>query len=462
YNTTTCQPGPAWTGGWDVMINAATPFTVRVTSDPLRADTDADGISDLAERQLAQQTDPTKRVDRDNRPYHPRVANRSPIAVYASVDREYVRPGDTVRFDTTVVADVPTAPSILDVTLPPAFGPLPAPALLDFRPFSFNGSQTVTRQFDLTVQPGAQSQEASIAADVRARLADTGPVPLSWDALIPQPLGSVSQPARRSAAAPARPDRQDSHLISGLLSDSATRGGNGAIQTNAIPGGQSTLLENGNNNTTALRGATAPDIACNDFGVCMVVWDEHEPCNTHTIHYLKVDASGESGGIEPVIYWVSDYNDTNPADGGYELLWNPLTNGSRDMGTGAQRGPNANGFPIQIEVCSEGRIDIYEADTETITNDPSSMDLIGSSRRLGPDNFNLEDGLLIGYTRDGIVSSVTLSESMPRKNLDTIRGAVVGPTGDVIRPSFPIPSALPTSQTKSHNFHPVVASDGWG
>ena len=64
------------------------------------------------------------------------------------------------------------------------------------------------------------------------------------------------------------------------------------------------------------------------------------------------------------------------------------------------------------------------------------------------------------YTRSGIQTEVSLFESMPRKNLDTVRGALVGPTGNVLRSSFAIPAALPTTQAKSHNFQPAVASDG--
>jgi hypothetical protein len=35
-----------WAGGWQVTINASTPFTVWVSSDPLNPDSDGAGISD--------------------------------------------------------------------------------------------------------------------------------------------------------------------------------------------------------------------------------------------------------------------------------------------------------------------------------------------------------------------------------------------------------------------------------
>ncbi|MCB0072377.1 MAG: hypothetical protein KDE20_12995, partial [Caldilineaceae bacterium] len=277
---------------------------------------------------------------------------------------------------------------------------------------------------------------------------------------VPQTLGSASQPVRFSTAAAPLPDRTDTFVASALLSSSDAREGVGSIQANAMPGGQSSLLEHGNNNADALRGATAPEMACNAGGVCMVVWDQHERCTTHTIEYLEVDDGGGEGRIEPVIYWIADYYDTNPADGGYKLVWNPLVNGIRDLPAGVRVGPNANGFPIEIEACGEGRIDIYEADTETITDNPSNLDLIGSSLRIIPGNFAYPNGSWWVYTRSGFQTRVALFESMPRMNLDTVRGALVGPTGNVLRPSFAIPAALPTSQAKSHNFQPAVASDG--
>ncbi len=463
YNTTTCQPGNLWAGGWDVTINAATPFTVRVTSNPNVADSDGDGISDLAEKQLAQHPDPAKRLDDENRPYHPGVYNSSPIAIFLAADRRYVQPGGSVIVTNTVVSAVELAPSVLDVTAPAALGGTQAPALLGFDPLTFSGAQTVTHLTALTAQPGLGTQSVAITSSVRARLMDTGPSTLGWEPIVSQPVGAATPLMRYGAAAAPPTDRQDSFLLAALLSESADRGGNGAIQTNAIPGGQAGTLDNGADNTAALRGATAPDIACNLGGNCMVVWDQHERCNTLTINYLSVIAAADqSGGIEPVIYWIADYNDTDPADGGYQLLWNPLINNSRDMGSGEQSGPGANGFPLTVNVCGDGRLDVYEADTETITNDPSNLDLIGSTLRLGPDNRTIDPNSTSRFRSDGITSVVDLNMSMPRKNLDTIRGALVGPTGAVVRASFAIPSAFPVSERESHNFRPVVASDGFG
>lgn len=468
YDTTNCLAGPGWQGGWDVTINARTPFVVRVTANPLQSDSDGDGIDDLAERQLAQHSDPTKRVDDENRPYHPGVFNSSPIKVYPSTDKAYVRPGDSVNYTNTVIAQVEIVPSILDVTLPSAFGPSPAPALLNFDPLTFHGAQTVTHQSLLTAQPGLQTQIVSIDSSVRARLMDTGPATPAWDPIIPESLGNTSYTVRSSSAVPWFQDRQDAFQISALLSNSANRGGLGVIQNNAIPSGVSTQIENGTNNTTALRGAAAPDIACNAAGNCMVVWDQHELCNTLTINSMFVRSEADqSGGSEPAIYYIADPNDFNPLDGGYQLLWNPLDppNAGSGLHDGDRRGPNQNGFPLTRNFCAPGRIDIYEADTDRVSMDPNPaltdwahMDFIGSGPVFQADT-PADPNITWNFTRSGITTNIDLDVTIPHKNLDRVMAAVVGPTGQIVRPSFVVQPEF-DSLLGTHDFNPVVASDG--
>jgi uncharacterized repeat protein (TIGR01451 family) len=50
-----CGPLNDWSGGWDIVykMDAGTQLTTRVTSDPLAADTDADGLNDSQERTFA-------------------------------------------------------------------------------------------------------------------------------------------------------------------------------------------------------------------------------------------------------------------------------------------------------------------------------------------------------------------------------------------------------------------------
>ncbi len=471
YNTTTCEATGDWRGGWDVTINAPTPFVVRVTSNPLVADSDGDGISDLAERQLAQHPDPAKRVDDQNRPYHPTVFNSSPIAIYPITDREFVRPGGTFHLTHTVVSEVGLAPSILDLTLPSIFGPSPNPVLLDFNATSFPDGQTFSEHMELDVPPEVSTQSVTIGSSVRARLGDSGLPLLGWEPLVLNPLGAASPSVRYAAAAAPLLDRADTHLVSAVLSPSA-RGTVGVIQTNAIPGGEAGQLINDSGSIFTRRGDAPPDIACNLGGDCMVVWEQHEPCNTLTIHSFSVVREADhSGGSEPAIYFVADPNDTNPADGGYTLLWNPFDAENNGIGlrAGDQRGPNANGLPITLDICGPGRIDLYESDTDPdkIPIDPvadtnwADMDFVASGPVFDANGL-VNDSATWNYRTADNSTEINLSVTLPRKNFERIKGALVGPTGQVIRPAFDIPSPISPHLQLSNQFRPVVASDGFG
>ena len=156
--------------GWNVTINGTTSFTVRVTGDPRQADSDADGLSDTAERTLALHSDPAQRVDRENRPYHPRVHNSPPILVYPEVDDpdRFVQPGQRLLYTTTMVREIPLDRNgQLSVTMSPA---IQAPATYQF---DF-ASSTVVQQTALTVLASASTQNAAINSRVQGQLPNNG------------------------------------------------------------------------------------------------------------------------------------------------------------------------------------------------------------------------------------------------------------------------------------------------
>src|SRR5262249_22977018 len=132
YNA--CQPTGNWSGGWGVTINATTPFTVRVTSKPTINDSDGDGVSELAERQLAGQ------LDSQNHPYHPDALNSAPIAIYTDATKRFVLPGENLIYTTTVVANTAVNPGILEVIAPTQLGGAHPIYGLYFDPANFNGS----------------------------------------------------------------------------------------------------------------------------------------------------------------------------------------------------------------------------------------------------------------------------------------------------------------------------------
>ncbi len=296
YNTSSCQPTNAWSGGWSVTINDTTPFALRVSSDPTRADSDGDSISDLAEKQLWESSDPAQRVDKLNQPWHPTVPNVSPLAVFVDVNDadRFVAVGQTMIYTTTATASVPLAPSVLDVNAPAAVGGPIAPAILPFDSATFNREQTVSSQFAFPVPAVSDGQPLDFTSSVRARLAAGNAAPFAWDHTSSVPLtylGGTAQPVRSMAAVPFTKDRQDSYLMSTLTSDSTAPGGNGQLLYDRIPSGIASVVP-----TTggALKmGTTAADIACNDRRTCLMVHDSGTTNGLFSsVRVVEIDAVG--------------------------------------------------------------------------------------------------------------------------------------------------------------------------
>jgi len=445
--------------GWDVTINGATSFTLRVTSNPNQGDSDADSISDQAERQLALDANPAgapgARLDSENRPYHPNVPNAAPLAVYTKTDDSdgYVRPGASVRYTTTVVASVAMAPGVLDVSAPAAILGAPAPAALGFDPNTFNTTQTVEQAALLTVAANA-SGELGLTSTARTRLAAgaTG-APWVWDpATTETALGSFAsgKAPRFIAATAATADRQDSYRFAGMASTALTgdNGGLGDIWSFDIPGGGARTLESDTDTTTsppladnaALRGTTSPAIACNNAGVCLAVWPEYKNCNTVTINSLKVVSAGSdtNGGIEPVITFG------NSTSGEHWLWYWGNGGGTADLHAGDQRGPNAHGFPVTREFCGSAPIYVWESDEP-------SYEPVGNFSPPAGDFVNR----VVSFSGSG--HTIELDITIPEKKLHAITGRIIGQDGTIQLANLAVTAATPADEGNSG---PVVASDG--
>lgn len=294
YNTSTCQPTGNWSGGWNVTINAATPFTVRVAADPAASDTDNDGLSDLAEYQLAQHADPAQRLDNQNRPYHPGVFNTPPVSIYTTADKRFVAPGQSLIYTTTVVANTALAPGVLDVTVPTQLGnvtPLRFP--LGFDPLTFSIAQTVTNQTNLTAQAGLNTQSIVLNSTMHTRLAPTASTPLQWDVSGAQSLASTAQLVAGVRAA-ANANQADNFLLGiNTRQSSGVPGSPGQVRVDAIPSGGSSTPFTAAPPATSVSGAPA-DVACNSSGLCLAVWDEqNNTAQPSQIRAALVDANGQ-------------------------------------------------------------------------------------------------------------------------------------------------------------------------
>ena len=459
YDPTTGAPTGEWTGGWEVTINAATPFTMRVSSDPFRADSDGDGVSDLAERQLAQHSDPAQRIDNQNRPYHPRVPNTPPLAIFVATDDAdgYLAPGQSLRYTSTVVANTAVAPGVLNVTAPSVLGGAINPLALGFDPLTFTTAQTVTQAINLAVAGNVGTQPARLTSTASTRLPNTGAGGWSFTPpVFEAPLGGFVPPtvASFSAVTASRPDRQDNYLLSALAIQPVVGLplGLGDILAYSLPGGSVRAIENDNNNTNAILHDLPPGMATNAQGDTLAAWSYNRWCNTVTINSLKVVTAGAdhgTGGIEPFITF-------QPATGGEEQIWYWTygTGGSNDVVSNTQFGPNAAGFPITRSYCGgPGTLRVYESDGPV--NDPSQNTRVGTSRLV---SLAPRDDVLT-FTGDGHTIEVHIT--VPTVDQHRIAGALLGPDGEIKRSINFLTPFLPTND-KIENFGPAVASNGNG
>jgi hypothetical protein len=452
--------------GWDVVINGLTPLTIRVISDPAIPDSDNDGLSDQAERALANDPTPANRIDKENRPYHPNVFNTPPVAIFlATNDGDgFLGHNQTLIYTTTVVAHQALAPGTLQVTPPSELGSAPDPYALFFDPLTFSGSQTVTQQTNFTVGGGAG--EIVLNSTVNTRLPGSGATWAWSPATTEAGLGSFSggKVPTFIQGVPSTADRQDSYRLIGQTAvDSLSFFARGDVWTFDLPGGASRTLEDDLDRTTepdrfdnaALRSNTAPAVSCNAAGVCMAVWSELSQCSTITIDWLRVDTAGAdhgTSGIEPIIFFVADGADTDPTNGGYELLWTPGgAGGGDDMTSGTQRGPNANNFPITRSFCTPARLELYETDGIN----PPDINWATQTRIAGYDLTTTSGAREVTFSGDGHVIRLSLTggvDPSPR-----LAAALLAPDGTIQRPQFAV--TAPTGDSDGDST-PLVATDG--
>ena len=478
-----------YTGGVDVRINGIVPLTIHVSSDPNLLDSDNDGVSDSAEFKLAKDNRVDAdgkliRLDDNNVPYNPLVVNKPPIRIYLTSDAaasRYVKPGQQFIYTTTVVATAPLDPGVLDISVLDSNGA--ASNLLGMTNqrygLLFSTSPTITQQTNFTANGNGA---VSVNNTVRTQLEGSGLGAWTW-----QPTnggswsftGQHNQP-RFTVAAPTTLDRPDQYLMTTkAMPPYIDYGSQGDIKTQHIPSGHTEAVDvdTGSLGLTYLYAPSTPDIACNEDGVCMVVWDRIDNCSTATINSIEVLKEGTDGGsgIEPVIYLVRDFSDTDPTDGGYELLWNakPTANGGNDMIKGETRGPNAYNFPITFNFCDNARIVVYESDDQDNLHNYSltawDKQGLAGSNYVQPGGFWNETGDTVGLlyndsTCDGC--EIRLSITSVSKQIRKVAGTLVDRFGNAVQDSLgnPVPpfdlSSYAGNPFTVEFYRPTVATDG--
>jgi hypothetical protein len=445
YDPNTGLPTTVWEGGWNVTIKATTPFTVSVSSNPSVADSDNDGVNDLAERQLAQSANPADRMDNQNRPYHPGVANTPPLALLVETNDldGYLAPGQSFRYTSTVIANTAVVPGVLNVSVPTVLGTTPNPLALGFDPLTFSTSQTVTQPINLGVASNATTQQTFIRSTASTRLQNTGAggwrfAPVNAEA--PLAIAAPYLP-HFTALSASRPDRQDSYWLANLATPAtaATSLAVGDQLVYGIPGGSVRAIDNDSSNTTALLHPTKPSLIANANGDTLAVWGQQRLCNTVTLNSLKV--------VTPARY---TFLTLQSGSGSEESVWG--LGGRPYAQPGTQYGPNADGFPLTLSYCGRSTLRLYEFNDPPVT--PST--LIDTQYL---DVYEPLTGALLTFAGGG--AKVELNVTVPLPDTQLITGALLGADGTVKRTlTFPA-SPVPTTYDRI-NRAPAVASDGNG
>ncbi|MCB0056289.1 MAG: hypothetical protein KDE45_04650, partial [Caldilineaceae bacterium] len=332
-----------WLGGWDFTaiytdaLGITQTLTTRINSDPLNADVDGDGLTDLAERTL-------HALDPVAYPFNPHVFNESPLAVYLALgdaDR-IVAPGQTVVLTTTVQNNLSSplyALGGVTVTLPAVLGG----GVLTRTYNLFQGESAALIQ-DVTVSSSSTVQ-TTVGADFMARLHD-GNTAYTWEWEPPLLFDDKNLSAiyPRQATLAALPGAVNDYALVTL------EGGDPATISTAEPliyanpqGRQATGIVGGEIGLSlapsGLAGSTPPAIAANSAAETLTLWSNAHWYNCAEVYVdrISIIAQGDqSGGSE---YYINRTNQANTggwnenfSNGWGERLWaDPI--GNRTAGT---------------------------------------------------------------------------------------------------------------------------------
>gem|GEM_PF-2360372 len=485
-----------WDGGWEVAIEGdwlldgtISTRLVHVSSDPFDADTDNDGISDEAERQLAGSATP---IDDDGEPYHPRVANASPLKVTVSTDAVdgFVVPGQEVEVTTSVEAVVGLQAGVVEMGS--GWASLDwIPGLLDFDPSTFVDAQTRTDTRTLVVPADATSGAVDeLVASARAFL-DVA-IPATWRTTDESPIVGAREFSRANVANASA--GSTSFVVAEHETTSALEAGAGDVRLQPLPDGPAVQLDS----DTELVGTTRADtrflhpygesrISCNAAGECMTVWGHYDNCSELTINSITVLEDNDDSayeGIEPAIVLRREAGAplTSVEDEAARLLWFSSWFGGNDF-TNGTRGPSAYGFPIEQTFCGDAGLAVYEQDG-TVASDMVQLQystqsgtdaavavVDASGNILGDVPLDeatafagqvlfasdwaratpIDSTLCVGVVRVPC-QRVSLDIQVTPSNGMRVAGSVVGASGSITAPQFSL----------GDGDNPVVASDGVG
>lgn len=457
-----------WSGGWMVTVRDLAPGAsatreVLAVSDPTVLDTDGDGLSDLAEFQLADA----------GFEYHPQAADQPPLNMVVATDDVdgFVRPGQALVYTTTTQVDIDPAffaPGVREDSIPSVVGGAGVTTE------AYDLRQELVRQFDLRVQPNTGTQQVELSSAVRAHRTITGPE-WRWSNRNQAGPGGFSRPAFGVRLDAAQPDRSDSYLLATLVREA-----------NAFPAGDIRVSGVGQSigNTTVdtddasvfnqpgftgpygpddrfRRGTEPADIACNTAGNCFIVWEHFDNCRVVQIETIEVvrAASDPNGGIEPFLSLQRDSTQVRTLPGNNEQIWSVGSgpSGRPDMRQGQIRSGSQFGLPVQRTFCGTARIVVEEADGGL--QDPD--ELVGTITVAPLTRQGQQSTLVTGSGHQIRVTYSVLANHQYR-----VSGALVSGSNanSIVRSQeqLSVLSSGLTGPIEIQDYRPAVASDGRG
>lgn len=461
--------------GWEITLGG-TGRTVWVTSDPLAADTDGDGIGDEAERLLAADG----QYDEDGRAFHPRTTNVPPLSVSIASDAPggFVRSGQSVEIETTMRATVPLGPSVLDLDTPVDD---PPPVVAEFDPATFEDSQTIVRTDSVEVPDGA-SGEVEIGADVSGRLVQD-PLPPDLDLTTRPPMASSD--AR--ASVDVTPMSVDTSNSFAMVDEAHAANRFGSVWPRVPGTGFDTTLELDQDADPTVDDPERDDwtqrksggvaTACTDDADCMTVWPFAENCMAVTVNTITVnEADDQNDDLEVGIY-------LNRTSGSFDIprleaLWHSVGDGAGSLALGS-----VTQVDREADLCGYGYLAVVETDgvgsADLDTCDDPDVDPLkckpllhrDSSGQLGLLEFSMVSGDGPGtYDAtfefegcpasdcDEVIINYTLKAGFAGGNgqEDRLAAAVTDGVSSISRSQFGIRDVGPTV----HDHAPAIASDG--
>ncbi len=255
-------------GGWQIPAiyepDTGQTASYQVWSDPLRADGDGDGMSDLFEQsQTTVQTDPWAEPS-NPQIFNPNVWGVSPVALYVEDDTtdSFVAPNATVTYSTTTENNLDAGQELvgeLSLALPDGVngGPLSRSVSIES-----GGSASLVSELTFTNQSTAAYDLTS-----NMKLANYFETRWTWDP--PESVDADSAKGRVQATA-ATPLTGWTGAQLAVTRERAS--GDDNVFAYVVDGDGRITASTALWQNVVSREVTDPDVACNDDGVCLVTW----------------------------------------------------------------------------------------------------------------------------------------------------------------------------------------------